>query len=238
MISIRKATDRGLTSFDWLKSYHTFSFGAYYDRRFMGFGTLRVINDDRVAPGQGFAEHPHDNMEIVTYILKGALKHQDTMGNISVIQQGDIQRMSAGTGVRHSEYNPSDTEEVHLLQIWILPNQKDIPPSYEQKNFNDEEKSGRFKLIASQEGREGSISLNQTVDIYAGMLNQQNSLSFTLEPGQRAWIHVAKGDVTLNETPLHAGDSAGVVEEGQFEFKEAREAEILLFVIKTGMTKE
>jgi redox-sensitive bicupin YhaK (pirin superfamily) len=232
MISIRKAKDRGLTSFDWLKSYHTFSFGSYFDRNFMGFGSLRVINDDVVAPGQGFGEHPHDNMEILTYILKGALKHQDTMGNTSIIQRGDVQRMSAGTGVRHSEYNASTTEEVHLLQIWILPAQEEMAPSYEQKNFKDEEKSGRFKLIASPEGRNGSVTLHQNVDIYAGVLNQQEPLSFTFEPGQRCWVHVAKGDVMLNETPLQAGDGAGVVEEKQLEFKGAKEAEILLFVIK------
>jgi len=227
VITIRKADERGRTKAGWLDSRHTFSFGEYYDPKHLGFSVLRVINDDRVAPGAGFATHPHRDMEIVTYVLEGALEHKDSMGNGSVIVPGEVQRMSAGTGVTHSEFNPSKTEPVHFLQIWVLPGAEGLPPGYEQKKFSLPEKS--FRLVASPDGRDGSVSINQDAKIYAGRLTNGGSLRQVLSPSRKAWLHVARGDVKLNDTALHEGDAAALQEEPSLELSNAKDAEVLLF---------
>src|SRR5215472_7910817 len=193
MITIRKAAARGHFAHGWLDTWHTFSFDRYYDPNFMGFRSLRVINEDRVAPHKGFPTHSHRDMEIVTYILSGALEHRDSMGNGSVIKPGDVQRMSAGTGVAHSEFNPSQTEQVHLLQIWILPNQRNLAPSYEQKFFSEVDRSGKFQLIASRDGRDGSVTIHQDASVYAGLLNPGQQLTYAVPSNRHAWLQVARG---------------------------------------------
>jgi redox-sensitive bicupin YhaK (pirin superfamily) len=227
VITIRKADERGRTKAGWLDSHHTFSFGEYYDPKHLGFSVLRVINDDRVAPGAGFATHPHRDMEIVTYVLEGALEHKDSMGNGSVIVPGEVQRMSAGTGVTHSEFNPSKTEPVHFLQIWVLPGAKGLPPGYEQKKFSVPEKS--FRLVASPDGSDGSVSINQDAKIYAGRLTNGGSLRHALSPTRKGWLHVARGEVKLKDTVLHEGDAAALQEEQSLELSDAKNAELLLF---------
>jgi len=229
MLTLRKSQDRGRARFSWLDSAHTFSFGGYYDPRHMGFGNLRVINEDVVAPGGGFATHGHRDMEIISYVLEGALEHKDSMGNGSVIQPGDVQRMSAGTGVTHSEYNHSKTDPVRFLQIWFLPEGKGLAPGYEQKHFEAAEKRGRLKLVASRDGRDGSVSLNQDVDMYAALLDGEESATHELAAGRLAWVQVARGSIEVNGQVLVAGDGASVKGPATLEFNGGEQAEVVLF---------
>jgi hypothetical protein len=210
MVQLRAKEERGHTRIEWLDSWHTFSFGDYMDPHYMGFSDLRVINDDIVKPGKGFETHGHRNMEIITYVLSGTLAHKDSLGNGSLIQPGDVQRMSAGTGVMHSEFNPSDSEPVHLLQIWILPDQQGVAPSYEQVSFTPEQKSGRLCLIASPDGREGAVRVHQNVSVYASVVPYGKELTYTLSSDRVAWVHVASGAIQLNGKLLEAGDGAAV----------------------------
>ena len=229
MLAIRHADDRGLANFGWLNSRHTFSFGHYYDPQFMGFGPLRVINEDRVQPGKGFDTHGHSNMEIISYVLDGALEHKDSMGTGSVIRPGDVQRMSAGTGVRHSEFNASDTELVHFLQIWILPEKDGLQPSYEQKSFSDEEKRGRLRLVGSRDGREGSTTIHQDVDLYAALLDGGDTVSHEIAEGRKGWVQIATGSALLNGAPLAAGDGVAVDGAQTITLSGESRAEVLLF---------
>jgi quercetin 2,3-dioxygenase len=206
MTTVRKAKDRGAANFGWLDSRHTFSFGSYYDPHFMGHGTLRVINEDRVAPAKGFDTHGHRDMEIISYVLEGALEHRDSIGTGSVIRPGDVQRMSAGTGIRHSEFNHSRAEPVHFLQIWIQPERDGIKPSYEQKTFSVDDKRGRLRLVGSRAGRDGSVTIHQDVDLYASVLGNGDSVSHTLAAGRKGWLQVARGSVTLGDQTVTAGD--------------------------------
>jgi quercetin 2,3-dioxygenase len=230
MITIRPAQDRGTANFGWLDSRHTFSFGEYYDPNNMGFGNLRVINEDKVTPGQGFATHGHRDMEIISYVLEGALEHKDSIGTGSVIRPGDVQRMSAGTGIRHSEYNASKTDPVHFLQIWILPEQHGIAPGYEQKTFAEAEKRSNLKLVGSRDGRDGSITIHQDVDFYAAALQDGDFVSHSLAAGRVAWLQVARGSVQLNDQTLSAGDGAAISQESLITLRGAdKTAEALLF---------
>ena len=229
MITIRKSEERGHFDFGWLDTYHTFSFDQYYDPAHTHFRSLRVINEDRVQPGQGFPTHSHRDMEIITYILSGALEHRDSMGNGSVIRPGDVQRMTAGSGVSHSEFNPSDTEVVHLLQIWILPNERNFPPSYEQKFFSEEERQGTLRLIASEDGREGSVTIHQDTRVYATILDAGHSAVHRLEADRHAWLQIGRGMMSLNETELKQGDGAAVNRETELRIAAHDRAEILLF---------
>ena len=232
MITVRKAEDRGRAKFDWLDSRHTFSFGDYYDPRFMGFRHLRVINEDRVRPGGGFPTHPHRDMEIITYVLEGSLEHKDSMGTGSVIRPGDVQKMSAGTGVRHSEFNHSEDDPVHLYQIWILPEKKGIQPMYEQKAIPAEEKKGKLRLVASPRGGNGSsaVKLYQSVELFATELDSCQSVEHELAAGRYAWIQVAHGSVELNGQELKAGDGAAVSQETRLQITGASaKSEVLLF---------
>jgi redox-sensitive bicupin YhaK (pirin superfamily) len=208
MIAIRRAEDRGTANHGWLDSRHSFSFGDYYDADHMGFGTLRVINEDRVRPGAGFGTHGHRDMEIISYVVDGALEHKDSIGTGSVIRPGDVQRMSAGTGIRHSEFNHSAEEPVHFLQIWLLPERDGIKPGYEQKRFGDEEKRGRLRLIASHDGRDGSVTVHQDADIFASVLNKDERVTHTMPDGRKAWVQVVRGTIDLNGQELRAGDGA------------------------------
>lgn len=203
---IRNAEDRGSANFGWLNSKHTFSFGNYFDPNFLGFGPLRVINDDRVSPAGGFPTHGHQDMEIVSYVLEGALEHKDTIGNSSIIKPGDVQRMSAGTGIRHSEYNHSKTDLVHFLQIWIIPERGGLEPSYEQIEFTEAEKDGKLRLVGSRDGRDGSVVIHQDVDLYAALLSEGQEVTHKPREGRLTWIHVAKGDGFVNNLPVQAGD--------------------------------
>lgn len=229
MIGIRPAEDRGHANLGWLDSHFTFSFADYYDPDHMGFRSLRVINDDRVSPDMGFGMHPHRDMEILTYVLEGALEHRDSMGNGSVIRPGDVQRMSAGTGITHSEFNPSKTDPAHLLQIWLLPDRKGVTPSYEEKSFSEQERRGRLRLIASGDGREGSTRWHQDADLYASILSTGTTLVHVLRPGRHAWVHVARGSLMLNGLPMKAGDGAAVSEEEALAISGVFEGEALLF---------
>jgi quercetin 2,3-dioxygenase len=226
---VRRSDERGHAEHGWLSTYHTFSFAGYYDPEYVGFRSLRVINQDRVQPGAGFEAHPHADMEILTYVLQGALAHQDSMGNGSVIRPGDVQRMSAGTGVVHSEINHSDQEPVHLLQIWIIPERRGLPPSYEQKSFPLAERRGRLRLVASSDGRDGSVLIHQDVSVYAGSLEQGDRAHHDLQRGRFAWIHVPTGSVDVNGTRLNAGDGAAVVEDGRLDINGQEQGEVLLF---------
>jgi quercetin 2,3-dioxygenase len=229
MIAVRKAEERGHSNHGWLDSYHTFSFADYYDPEHMGFAALRVINEDRVAPGAGFGTHGHRDMEIISYVLEGALEHKDSMGNGSVIRPGEVQRMSAGTGVMHSEHNASDREQVHFLQIWIQPKFTGIRPGYEQKAFSDAEKRGRLRLVASPDGREGSVTIHQDAFVYSGLLAKGESVGHTLAPGRKGYVHLAKGTARLNGERLAAGDGAGVTGAGPLTLSTDDAAEILVF---------
>lgn len=229
MITIRRSAERGGGNYGWLNTKHTFSFDQYYDPKWMGFRSLRVINEDFVAAGQGFPFHPHRDMEIITYVLEGGLEHQDSMGNGSVIRPGDGQRMSAGTGVRHSEANPSATEAVHLLQIWILPDRKGHAPGYEQKAFPAEEKKGKLRLIASPDGKDGSVTIHQDAKLYVSLLTRGEEITHSIAPGRHAWLQVAKGAVELNGKLLNQGDGAAVSEEASLTISGKQDAEILLF---------
>lgn len=208
MITIRPAQERGMANFGWLDSRHTFSFGSYSDPNHMGFADLRVINDDRVMPAKGFGTHGHQDMEIITYVLEGALEHKDSLGTGSVIYPGDVQRMSAGTGIRHSEFNASETESVHFLQIWILPDQKDLDPGYEQKTFDADQKRGQLRLVGSRDGLNGSVTIHQDVNLYAATLQTGESVHYPLAVGRVAWIQVARGTVQLNDRTLNPRVSA------------------------------
>ncbi|HUW49598.1 MAG TPA: pirin family protein [Sulfuricella sp.] len=229
MIKIRKAHERGHADHGWLDTWHTFSFADYHDPEQMGYSSLRVINDDRVAPGAGFPTHPHRDMEIVTYVLAGALKHKDSMGNGTVIRPGEVQRMSAGSGIRHSEFNASEDEEVHLLQIWIMPEQNGLTPSYEQKYFDGAEKLGKLRLVASADGSEGSVTIHQDAKLYAALIDPNHPAEHALPPGRRAYLHVAKGQAQVNGQTLEAGDGARIEGETGLNFKSGSCAEILLF---------
>jgi len=229
MITLRTAHERGHAQHGWLESYHTFSFADYYDPRHMGFRMLRVINEDRVQPGKGFGTHPHRDMEIISYVLEGALEHKDSLGTGSVIAPGEVQRMSAGTGVTHSEFNHSWSEPVHFLQIWILPERTGLPPSYEQRAFPAAEKQGKFRLAASRDGREGSVTIHQAVDLYVSMLAPSEAITHRLSPARYAWVQVARGAITLNDTALSAGDGAAVSEETLLTVTATDQAEVLLF---------
>ena len=229
MIQIRHAGDRGHANHGWLDSWFTFSFAEYYDPTQMGFGPLRVINDDRVEPGQGFGMHGHKDMEIVTYVLDGALEHKDSLGNGSVMRYGDVQRMSAGTGIRHSEFNPSATEAVHLLQIWIQPERANLTPSYEQKAFSADEKRGQLRLVASKDGREGSVTIHRDAYLYAAQLDGAETATHRFEPGRLGYLHVARGELLLNGQPLAAGDGVKIDDEAEIQLSGGREAEVLLF---------
>ncbi len=229
MIKVRKSEERGRSELGWLDSRFTFSFADYYDPKHVHFRALRVINEDRVAPDTGFPPHPHRDMEIVTYVLSGALAHEDSMGNGSTIRPGDVQRMSAGKGVVHSEMNPSETEPVHLLQIWILPERKDITPSYEQKNFPPAQKRGRLQLVASRDGRDGSVRVHTDNEILATMLEPKQSVRHELAKGRHAWVQVARGAVTVNGTKLDQGDGAAISDERVVELTGVEDAEVLVF---------
>jgi redox-sensitive bicupin YhaK (pirin superfamily) len=229
MITLRKAGDRGYFDHGWLQTSHTFSFGDYHDRAHMGFRALRVINEDHVKPGRGFPTHGHRDMEIVTYVLEGALEHKDSLGNGSVIRPGDVQRMSAGTGVTHSEQNPSASESVHLLQIWILPARVGAAPSYEQRTFSVAERQGQLRLVASADGRDGSVTIQQDVALYAAILKPGDTLSHTCAPARHAWLQVARGMATVNGQALAAGDGAALSDETQVTIVSDGGAEILLF---------
>ncbi len=210
MINIRHAAERGTANFGWLDSRHTFSFGDYYDPKQMGFGPLRVINEDRVRPGAGFGTHAHQNMEIISYVLEGALEHKDSIGTGSVIRPGDVQIMSAGTGIRHSEFNHSVTEPVHFLQIWVVPDREGISPRYEQKTFPDADKRGRLRLVGSPDGRDGSIVIYQDVDVFAALLDDAEHVTHALRPGRKGWLQVARGAVEMNGQELDTGDGAAL----------------------------
>ena len=229
MLEIRKSNERGHADHGWLKSFHSFSFADYRDPAHMGFGPLLVINEDRIAPGQGFGTHGHRDMEIISYVLEGALAHKDSMGNGSVLHYGDIQRMSAGTGVRHSEFNHSQSEQAHLLQIWIKPNAEGIAPAYEEKNFGEAAKKGRLCLIASPDGRGGSVLIHQDAAVYASILNSGDSIEHRLLTGRIAYLHVVKGNLTANGIKLSAGDALKVSDESLLALGQADAAEVLLF---------
>ncbi|HTV18367.1 MAG TPA: pirin family protein [Polyangiaceae bacterium] len=230
MMNVRRANERGHADHGWLDSRHTFSFADYYDPAHMGFRALRVINEDRVAAGQGFPRHPHRDMEIVSYVLDGALAHRDSMGTGSTIRPGDVQRMSAGTGVAHSEYNASKSDSVHFLQIWLLPSQRGIAPSYEQKTFTPEQKSGQLRVVASPDGRDGSVTLHTDATLYAGLFGAEQSARHELAPGRHAWVHVARGTATVNGQELSAGDALALSNESSVAVSgSADTAEVLVF---------
>lgn len=229
MIERRNSTERGHANHGWLDSYHSFSFADYYDPAQMGFGPLRVINEDRIDGGTGFGTHGHKDMEIITYVLDGELAHRDSMGNGSVIRPGDVQRMSAGNGVQHSEFNDKQDEPTHLLQIWIEPNVLGIEPGYEEKHFEPEKKRGRLCLIASADGRDGSVMIHQNASVYAGLFDGAESASIKPPAGRRVYLHVARGDVCVNRIALKSGDALKAVDEMKIEISQGRQAEILLF---------
>lgn len=228
MLTLRKAEERGHGNYGWLDTYYSFSFANYYDPQQMGFRHLRVINQDRISGGGGFPTHSHTDMEIVTYILEGALAHTDSTGNSEAIHRGEVQRMSAGTGIAHSEYNNSPTDPVHLLQIWILPNQRGLPPSYEQKHFSDEEKRGKLRLIASPDGRDGSVTIHQDLNLYATLLEAGDRIVYEIPPQRHAWVQVARGSLTLNDRPLKEGDGVAASTE-TLTLVGDEGAEVLLF---------
>jgi redox-sensitive bicupin YhaK (pirin superfamily) len=229
MIQIRKADDRGRVNMGWLDSRHTFSFGQYFDPDHMGFGNLRVINEDRVQPGKGFGTHGHQDMEIISYVIDGALEHRDSMQNGSVIRPGDVQRMTAGTGVQHSEFNHSAAELVHFLQIWILPETKGLEPGYEEKRFDREEKLDALRLVGSRDGRDGSVTIHQDVDLHAGVLTPGTELTHVFADGRKGWLQVVRGTVAIDGDSLTAGDGAAISDADAVTIRAGTDAEILLF---------
>ncbi len=229
MIQIRKANERGKVNMGWLDSKHTFSFGHYFDPDHMGFGNLRVINEDRVQPGKGFGTHGHQDMEIISYVIDGALEHRDSMQNGSVIRPGDVQRMTAGTGVQHSEFNHSSDDLVHFLQIWILPERAGLEPGYEEKRFEREEKLDQLRLVGSRDGRNGSVTIHQDVDLYAGVLTEGTELTHVFTDGRKGWVQVVRGGVTIDGAVLAAGDGAAIADLDQATIVAESEAEVLLF---------
>jgi redox-sensitive bicupin YhaK (pirin superfamily) len=232
MITVRAGKQRGSSKFSWLDSRHTFSFGDYYDPQHMGFGDLRVINEDRVAPGGGFPTHSHRDMEIITYVLQGALAHKDSTGASSVIRAGDVQRMSAGTGISHSEYNASETEPVHFLQIWIIPNQTGLKPGYEQRAFNLEAKAGSWVLVGSPDARHGSVTIHQDAELYLANFSKGQTSSYRLKPDRRAWLQLTRGAATLNGSSLAAGDGAAVNKDTLLQIESSADSELLLFDLR------
>jgi redox-sensitive bicupin YhaK (pirin superfamily) len=229
LLNIRRAEERGHAHHGWLDTHHTFSFADYYDRRFMGYGPLRVINDDTVAGDGGFPPHQHRDMEIVTYVLDGALKHRDSMGNGSIIEAGDVQRMSAGTGVTHSEYNASAESPVHFLQIWVLPRRAGLPAGYEQKHFGEDDKRGRLRLVASPDGADGSVRIEQDVRMFAALLEPGQEVSHAFASGRKGWLHVARGAAEANGVSLRAGDGAAIEEEPRLSLSTKSGGEVILF---------
>lgn len=229
MLTLRKAEDRGHANHGWLNSHHTFSFANYYDPKHAGFGPLLVINDDTVAPGGGFPPHKHRDMEIISYVIEGALQHQDSMGNGSVIKPGDVQRMSAGTGVTHSEYNASKADAVHFLQIWIKPRAGGLPAGYEQKFFSEEEKRGRLRLVASEDGAEGSVRIQQDARLYAAVLSEGHSVTHAFGKGRSGWLHVVKGETEVNGNVMKAGDGVAIEQEAEVTIRSGSSGEVLLF---------
>lgn len=229
MIEIRKSEDRGHANHGWLDSYHSFSFADYYDPDHMSFGPLRVINDDRIVAGAGFGTHGHRDMEIITYVLEGEVAHRDSMGTGSTIRPGDVQRMSAGTGVQHSEFNPSQENGTHLLQIWIQPAVSGIAPSYEEKNFPAEQKRGRLRLIASPDASDGSVLIHQDAKVYVGLFDGAESASLSLADGRRAYVHIARGEAEVNGVALKAGDALKVADAASVEIVHGKSAEVLVF---------
>ncbi len=234
MQEIRRSSERGYADHGWLKSYHTFSFADYYDPEHVEFGPLRVINEDRVLAGAGFGTHGHRNMEIISYVLDGQLAHKDSIGNGSTIRPGDVQRMSAGTGVRHSEFNPSGTEPVHFLQIWIQPDAQDIEPSYEEKRFAPSEKRGRLRLVASPDRADGSVLIHQDARVYAGLFDGAESATLEVTPGRRLYVHVARGALTANGVALEAGDALKLTDTTALTLRDGRNAEVLVFDLPGG----
>lgn len=229
MMTIRPAEQRGHAEHGWLDSHHTFSFANYFDPQHMGFRALRVINEDRVDPGQGFGKHSHHDMEIISYVLDGALEHRDSLGTGSVIRPGDVQRMSAGTGVAHSEFNASKTDRVHFLQIWLIPSERGVKPSYEQKTFGREEKDGKLRLVASHDGRDGSLTIHTDAAVYAGLFESGQQAELPLSPGRHAWVQVARGNVRVNAHELKAGDGAALSGEHVVRLEGLQQAEVLVF---------
>ncbi|MBC7820194.1 MAG: pirin family protein [Planctomycetaceae bacterium] len=229
MIHVRRAADRGYADHGWLDTFHTFSFADYFDAEHHNFRALRVINEDRVAPGQGFGMHGHRDMEIVTYVLEGALQHKDSLGNGSILRPGEFQRMSAGSGIRHSEFNPSPTEPVHLYQIWLVPNEHGVKPSYEQKAFAEEERLGRFRVVASPDGADGSLTIQQDARVFLSTLSANQSVTHELSPGRHAWLQVLRGRVSLNGTALDTSDGAAVSDEQLLTVHANQTSEVMLF---------
>ncbi len=229
MITVKKSEARGHANRGWLDSYHTFSFADYYDRNSMNFRSLRVINEDVISPGKGFGTHGHKDMEIITYVLEGALEHKDSLGTGAAIKPGEVQRMSAGTGIQHSEFNHSQTEPVHLLQIWLLPDTNGLPPSYEQRDFPVAQRRGKLRLVAARDARDGAVKVHQDVDLYAAVLDKNSQVSHALQPHRHAWVQVARGAVLLNGLTLEKGDGAAVSDEAELVIEAAEDAEILLF---------
>ena len=229
MITIRKSSERGFADHGWLKSHHSFSFAGYYDAEHMGFGNLRVINEDRIAPGTGFGTHGHKDMEIISYVLQGNLAHKDSMGNVKGIPPGDVQRMSAGTGVQHSEFNHADGQETHFLQIWIEPNVKGIAPGYEQKTFSDQEKRGKLALVASSDGANGSVTVHADASIYAGLLDGNEAATLALNPVRKTYVHVVKGELEVNGHKLATGDAAKIEGQASLQLENGIDAEVLVF---------
>ena len=229
MITIRSATERGHAQHGWLDSYHTFSFGNYSDPKHMGFRSLRVINEDRVEPGQGFGTHSHRDMEIITFVLDGAVAHKDSINNTAIVRPGEVQRMSAGTGISHSEFNPSTDELTHFLQIWILPDRQGLPPSYEQIAFPLEERHGKLRLIASPDGKDRSVTIHQDVKLLTAVLDSEQQVTYELQPDRHAWLQITRGAVSLNGQQLKAGDGAAIGQESQLTIRANTASEILLF---------
>ena len=229
MITIRPADARGATRLGWLDSRHTFSFGDYFDPSQESFRSLRVLNDDQIAPGGGFGMHPHRDFEIITYVVSGAVEHRDSLGTGSVVRPGEVQRMSAGTGIRHSEFNPSDSEPLHLLQIWLMPERRGLTPSYEQKAFAAEERQGRWRLLAARDGLDGAVTIHQDVSLYGTLLEPGQAIEHKLKPGRHAWMQVARGAITLNDKPLVAGDGAAISNESVLSVRAEKPSELLLF---------
>lgn len=229
MMQIRRSDARGYADHGWLKSFHSFSFADYFDPAWMGWGNLRVINEDRIAPGTGFGTHGHRDMEIISYVLQGNLAHQDSMGNVKGIPPGDVQRMSAGSGVRHSEFNHAPNDTTHFLQIWIEPNQRGIPPSYEQKGFADAEKRGQLRLVASPDGQDGSVTIHADAAMYAGLFNGAESAQIALDPQRKAYVHLVRGELEVNGERLSGGDAAVLEGETSLTLAKGSDAEVLVF---------
>lgn len=229
MIRVRRASDRGHFDHGWLNTYHTFSFGRYVDRGQMGFRSLRVMNEDWVQPGQGFGTHPHEDMEIITYVLEGRLAHRDSLGTGSEIRPGELQRMTAGTGITHSEFNPSSTEPVHLYQIWLFPEREGLEPSYEQTAFPRADRLNTLRMVASPDGRDGSLSIRQDARISLGALEDGRSVSHEIEPGRHAWVQVLRGEVNVNDQALYAGDGAAISEEPRITIRSTGDSEVMVF---------